>query len=135
MGIAQREVQRANQNPEDEHAKIIEAVRRGGLREAAKIKGSCVLTKDASWDAVFADVDALTSHSTAVVVGTPVALSTRLSERGNDVLTDFQIHVVDSLKGDGKAGDSLVVTAVGGRIQFEDGTSAEVRTPDLAIKL
>ena len=57
---------------QDEHNRLVDAVRRGGLREAARIKGSYAATKNASWDAVFADTESLTSHSALVVVGVPV---------------------------------------------------------------
>ena len=53
------------QNPSDvdDHKRLVEAIRRGGLREAARIKGSYVISKNAGWDAVFADTESLNSHS------------------------------------------------------------------------
>jgi hypothetical protein len=119
---------------EDDHRQVVDAVRRGGLREAAKLKGSYVVTKNASWDAVFDNVEALTSHSTMVIVGIPVESSSRISPEGNNVLTDFRVGVTEVLKGKVPPGNSVTVTAVGGLVRFNDGTSVEVRTPDLEIR-
>src|ERR1041385_6156734 len=72
-----------NSQAQDDHRQLVDAVRKGGLREAAKIKGSYVITRNASWDAVFSDIESLTSHSEMVVVGVPIESSAHISTEGN----------------------------------------------------
>jgi hypothetical protein len=132
--VTVRTAQEPRRQAEDDHRQVIEAVRRGGLREAAKLKGSYVVTRNAGWDAVFADLESLASHSAMVVIGTPIEASSRISPEGNNVLTDFRVSVIEMLKGEGAPGTPITVTAVGGLVRFADGTSAEVRTPDLEIQ-
>ena len=49
---------------------VRDALRRGGLREAAKLKGHYVGDFDPHWDSGRFDIEALTKNSMAVVVGT-----------------------------------------------------------------
>lgn len=128
-----------SQNPAEtqspnEQAQIVDALRRGGIREAARIKGKYVSTKRTSWDVVFADIEALTSHSRSVILAMPTESSSRVSPAGDTILTDFKVNVLDVLKGKVQPGGSLVVTTIGGFVRFEDGTSAEVKTPDFHIQ-
>lgn len=131
-GQTKQEPQRGQ--AEDEHRQLVDAVRKGGLREAARLKGSYVITRNASWDAVFSDIESLTSHSALVVLGVPVQSTSRISSEGNTVLTDFKVNVVEALKGEVTPGSFITISAVGGFVRFDDGTSVEVRTPDLEIR-
>lgn len=121
-------------NNQDEHAQLIEAVRKGGLREAAKIKGTYVISINPGWDAVFSDVESLTSHSGKVIVGIPIGSSSRISPEGDRVLTDYKVSVLEVLKGKTEPGSLETVSVLGGLILFEDGTSAEVKTPGFKIE-
>lgn len=128
-----------SQNPKktqalDENAQLVDALRRGGIREAARIKGNYVTTKRTSWDAVFSDTEALTSHSRSVILAMPTDSSSRVSPAGDTILTDYKVNVLDVLKGKVQPGGSLIVTSIGGFVRFEDGTTAEVRTPDIHIQ-
>ena len=120
---------------QDEHNRLVDAVRRGGLREAARIKGSYAATKNASWDAVFADTESLTSHSALVVVGVPVKSVSHLSSNGADVFTDLTVTVRETLKSDlVPPVTAITVTVLGGHVTFDDGTSVDIQTPDLEIR-
>lgn len=108
---------------------VVSALRRGGLREAAKLKGHYGFDFDPHWDFGRFDIEALTRRSAAVVVGVPKkSLGTRLAQGGQLIFTDYEVSVLEVVKG-AAVGNVVKVALVGGRLEFEDGTSAEVRTP------
>jgi hypothetical protein len=74
------------------------------------------------------DLESLTSHSMAVVIGTPTAQVTRLNDSGDTVLTEYDIKVKEVFKGHPYPDQVIKVRLVGGKITFEDGTSAEILT-------
>lgn len=106
------------------------AVRRGGLREAARLKHEYVSTMNTAWRFKFS-LEGLTKNSSDVVIGVPVSHATQLNEKGNLVTTEYRIQIEQTLKGDLKGDEPIIVTLTGGKIVFEDGTSAEIKTPDL----
>ena len=113
----------------DEAVALRNALRRGGLREAAKLKGNYVEEYDAHLKWGRYDVESLTKNSAAVIVGRfTKQLDTRLLE-GKAIFTDYEVALEELIKGDLKQGQTIVVTLPGGRIFFEDGTSAEQTTP------
>jgi hypothetical protein len=77
------------------------------------------------------DLEGLTKNSSDVVIGVPVNHTTRVNEEGNLVTTEYQIQIEQILKGSLKIDEPITVSMVGGKVVFEDGTSAEVKTPDL----
>jgi hypothetical protein len=106
------------------------ALRRGGLREAAKLKGHYVGEFDPHWDSGRFDIDKLTKNSMAVVVGTVVKKrGARLSDEDQLIVTDYEVIVNETLKGVPTKGDTITISLVGGSLEFDDGTSAEIRTP------
>jgi len=54
----------------------------------------------------------------------------RLTESGLNILTEYEIVVQDTIKGDVIPGSVIIVNLPGGRVDFEDGTSAELKTPN-----
>lgn len=113
----------------DEALKVREALKRGGLREAAKLKGNYVAEHNPHWDWGLFSVEALTKNSVAVVVG---RFTKKLDARLPDsklILTDYEVTVEELIKGDLNQAKTIVVTLPGGSIYFEDGTSAEQITP------
>jgi hypothetical protein len=120
-----------NQTNGDEQRKMVEAIRRGGYREAAKIKGHYVGTVDPYWDWASFDLETLTKSSAAVVIGIPESSKGRLNSNGETILTQFDVRIKEMIKGAPLAENSVVkVALLGGRVDFDDGTSAELRTPD-----
>jgi len=121
----------ATQTPTSEKTvELRDALWRGGLREAAKLKGHFVMEDDPHWDIGLFNVEALTKNSAAVIVGRFTRkLDARLLVRGKLIFTDYEVAVEELVKGDIKQSETIVVSLPGGRIVFEDGTSAEVRTP------
>lgn len=108
----------------------VAAARRGGLREAAKLKGHYVGSQQTSgW--VKHDLESLTQHSLAIIVGTPILASSNLAGDGDRIVTEYKIKVDQLLKGTLKEGALINIVVPGGKVAFEDGTSAEIVTPDL----
>jgi hypothetical protein len=138
LGSARARVPQSQQpqppRTQEEHAQLVEAVRRGGLREAAKIKGAYVVVIDPNWDAVFADIESLTSHSDMVIIGTVNKGTSRVSSEGDAIFTDYDVTLLQVLKGNRRQ-ESMTISALGGLVRFEDGTTAEVLTPDFKIEI
>jgi len=127
-GSASQPQNPAGQNQATQDAIALrEAFRRGGLREVAKLKGHYVGEYDPHWDLLLS-LETLTKDSAAVIVG---RFTKKLDARIPDsrvIFTDYQVAVEELIKGDIKQSET-VVTLPGGRIVFEDGTSAEQLTP------
>jgi hypothetical protein len=112
-----------------ERQQIVEALRRGDLREAARIKGAYVGDFNPYvW--LKYDLEGLTQRSSAIVIGTPTENGSRLHSSGPWVETDYQLKIQRVLKGTVLQGSDIRVSLPGGRVVFEDGTSAETKTPN-----
>jgi hypothetical protein len=114
---------------DDDALKLRQALERGGLREAAKIKGAYVADYDPHYDCGQFSVEDLTKNSAAVIVGRfTKKLDARLLD-GKAIFTDYEVTVEELVKGDLKQATTITVSIPGGRFYFEDGTSAEHLTP------
>ena len=127
---SQRSQDRAQQQPGNDDALALrKAYERGGLREVAKLKGIYVAEHNPHWDWGTFDVESLTKISAAVIIGRfTKKLDARIPDR-NVIFTDYEVVVDELVKGNIKQADTIVVTLPGGRVFFEDGTSAEQTTP------
>lgn len=115
----------------DDFRAVRDALRRGGLREAAKLKGHYVGDFNPHWDSGRFDIEALTKNSMAVVMGTVVKkLGTRLSDEDQLITTDYEVVVNNTLKGVPAKGEKISIGLIGGSLEFDEGTSAELRTPN-----
>ncbi len=131
LTTAQSNVTAAQSNAPGDYIAIRDALRRGGLREAAKLKGHYVEEYDPHWDFGQYDLEGLSKNSAAVIVGVPTKkLASRLEPNGEMIVTDYEVAVREVIKGDLKPGGVVTVSLVGGRVEFEDGTSAEMLTTD-----
>lgn len=115
----------------DESQELVTAVRRGGLKEAARLKKNYVGTERTSGWAKL-DLENLVRNSSTIIVGTPLISASKLSDSGEQVLTDHNVRVEQTLRGDLKPNQVITLTVVGGKVTFEDGSTAEIRTPDLS---
>jgi predicted Rdx family selenoprotein len=129
MHMASAQQPQAQQNPADDSVKMRDAFRRGGYREAAKIKGRFNETVDPNWDFGLFDIEALAKKSVAVIVGVPSNNASRLSAAGDLITTVYEVTAQDVIKGNISPGSTLKVGLLGGTMRFEDGTIAEVETP------
>ncbi|MGH9928402.1 MAG: hypothetical protein ACREA9_04135 [Pyrinomonadaceae bacterium] len=108
----------------------VKAVRRGGLREAARAKGHYASTvRTSGWGKY--DIDSLTKNSVAVIVGVPLTSTSQLSNNNELITTQYQVKTREVLKGDVIEGQLVKVNVLGGRVTFEDGTSAEIKAIDM----
>lgn len=109
---------------------IVTAVRKGGLREGARIKKRFV-SSEPTTGLVKYDLESLTSHSAAVIMGTPVSSFSSLTANGERITTEHTIRVSRVFKG--KLAEEALIRVIvpGGKVVFDDGTSAEILTPDL----
>jgi hypothetical protein len=116
--------------PQEQQEPSTQAVRRGGLREAARIKKHYVSTQNTGgW--IKYDLESLTKNSFAIVIGTPLVSSSDITTNGELITTEYEVKLREILKGDLKENQVVRVSVPGGKITFEDGTSAEIKTPDL----
>jgi hypothetical protein len=107
-----------------------DALRRDGLRGAAKLKGNYVASFDPHFDFWLFSIETLTKNSSAIIVGKPQKrLDSRLSKDGGTIYTDYEVAVEEAMKGLAKDVKTVVVRLPGGRVYFADGTSAEILTP------
>lgn len=121
---------RSQESGQQHDPSLVDAIRRGGLREAARLKGHYVGRVNTSrW--LKYELETLVKNSVGIVVGTPVGRNTQLSPSGNLITTTYKIEVRQTMKGKFPAGDTVDVVLPGGKVVFEDGTSAELKTPDL----
>ena len=120
----------ASQKPSsDDSVALRKAVMREGLRGAAKLRGNYVEELDPHWDWGRFDVEGLTKGSAAVIVGRFTKKLDAHLKGSRVIYTDYEVSVEEIVKGDLKQAKTIVISVPGGRITFEDGTSAEQTTP------
>jgi hypothetical protein len=108
------------------------ALREGGIRAAVKVTGHYVGSAQFH-DVVAMGLDTLVHDSTAVIVGTIEDNRCRLSADGAVITTDYTVTVLESLKGAPVVGTTVTVSIPGGRVEFEDGTWAELVAEDFTL--
>jgi hypothetical protein len=89
-----------------------------------------VSTVDPYWDWASFDLETLTKSSAAVVIGIPESSKGRLDSEGQMIVTEFDVRVKETIKGTHAESSVVKVALLSGRVDFEDGTSAELRTRD-----
>ncbi|MDX6497671.1 MAG: hypothetical protein QOG23_931 [Blastocatellia bacterium] len=107
-----------------------EAIRSGGLREAARIRGHYVGIMTTSHFLKY-DLDSLAAHSGNIIVGSPIDYTTHLIANGQLITTWHRIKILQALKGKLQPDETVTISLPGGKLTFDDGTSAEIKTPDL----
>jgi hypothetical protein len=111
-----------------EQVELRDALRRGGLREAARIKGHYVAEFDPHWDFGLFDIEMLAKNSAAVIVGVPTKIiGGRLTPSGQSIVTDYEVRVKEVFKGSASEGSTVTVSLPGGLVTFDDGTTAELK--------
>ena len=99
------------------------------LKEKAREAGSYVKDRAPKKIGAFSDLAGLTRDSSAVVVGVPGDNVSVLSADGKGITIDYKVSVQYVYKSDLNEGDVITVSVPGGRVSFDDGSTAEVRTP------
>lgn len=78
---------------------LVEAVRRGGLREGARIKGRYVASiRTSGW--LKYDIETLVKNSEAVVTATPGNGVSRLTSDSRQIFTDYEVKLDEVIKAD-----------------------------------
>ncbi len=116
-----------NENGAD-HERVREAIRRGGYREAAKLKGRYIETIDPNWDWANFNLETLTKNSVGVIIGIPQSEKGKLSATGESINTEYEVKIEKIIKGNFLTDSMIKVSLPGGKVEFEDGTSAELQT-------
>ena len=100
------------------------------LRDKAKANGSVTVIANPDGMKRYNDVKSLVHDSSDIVNGGLVETVSRFrTAEERNIVTDFKIVVQNTLKGEILSGEEIIVRGPGGRIQFEDGSSAEVKMP------
>jgi hypothetical protein len=125
------EMQTVTKQPSQGPDPVMVALRKGGLREAAKLKGHYVgIERTSDWGKY--SLESLTKASSIIIVGTPILSSAKVVGVENDrIVTEQLVRVGQVLKGKLHENGLVTVAIPGGKVEFEDGTSAEIKTPDL----
>jgi hypothetical protein len=101
------------------------------LREKARRPGGATLRVFPRSLKRYDDLEALAGDSQEIVRATAVAQASALNKPSESMVsTDYKLAVEEVLKGGLKAGDSVSVNMLGGKVLFEDGASVNVQTPD-----
>jgi hypothetical protein len=117
------------QNDANDADATAQAIRRGGLKEIARIKKHYTGIFDPNYDLINFDIESLARYSAAVVTGRPTASKSQLSANGLLVITEYEIAIQEVIKGVPPPNYTVKITVPGGKVEFEDGTSAELLTP------
>jgi hypothetical protein len=99
-----------------------DARRKGGLREAAKVTGHYRSAVAAEPENNVENIYQLVDWHELIVVGRIVGNRGWLTGDGDAIVTDYSVAVEASLKG--PAVREITVSILGGRVAFEDGTTA-----------
>lgn len=99
------------------------------IKELAKQEHDLVAYQGLNNSAQYTDLNELASHSTAIIIGTAQHNSCQLSADEKRITIDYEVAVQDVIKGDLQKGRALTVSLPGGKVRFDDGTTAEVRAP------
>jgi hypothetical protein len=107
-----------------------EAIRKGGLREVARIRGQYIGFWKTSHFGKY-DLESLAAHSGNIIIGSPIDNTIHLSADGLLITTWYRIKILQTFKGGLHQDETVTVDLPGGKLTFENGTSAEIKTPDL----
>ncbi|MDX6696295.1 MAG: hypothetical protein QOF02_3898 [Blastocatellia bacterium] len=99
------------------------------LKDRARDKGAVVDAQPAKGSKQFADLKELSDNSSAIIIGLPQENVSQLTPDGKSLNLNYKVLVEYVYKGKVKKGDIINVSLPGGKIVFDDGTSAEVQTP------
>lgn len=116
--------------PQNTSSDDSEAIRRGGLREAARIRGHYVGISTTSYFLKY-DLESLAAHSGNIIIGSPIDNTAHLIANGQLITTWYRIKIMQAMKGKLQPHETVTISLPGGKLTFDDGTSAEIRTPDL----
>jgi hypothetical protein len=98
------------------------------LKEKAKQTRNFSDSQNPKDKTVYENLAALANHSAAVIIGTPQRNLSVLSRDGNSISLNYAVSVEYVYKGKLQPGNTVTVSLPGGKIKFDDGSTAEVTT-------
>jgi hypothetical protein len=99
------------------------------LEERARQAGGRLIISDDSPNRIaYNDLADIADNSSAIVIGVAVSNRCRLSADGQYITTDYQVNILESLKGDMPQG-MITVRTPGGLRVFDKSTSAFIQVP------
>ena len=101
---------------------------RRSLKEKAKEAGNFVGSQNPKRVAEFANLAELTAGSSTVIIGTPTKNTSTLSRDGRKLTLNYEVQVEYVYKGKLQEGSTITVALPGGRLKFDDGSTAEIKT-------
>lgn len=108
----------------------------GGLHGAAIAAGGTYrFFYDPNPEAVVADLESFAKQSDAVVIGDVIANECHMALNERYITTDYRVRVIESLLGPHATGDEIILSVPGGRLQFPDGTAAQMEVKQFASPL
>jgi len=111
---------------------VMAALRDGGLRAAAAASGGeYVGSVEWFYEEFENTLESLARRSHVVLIGELGENRAHLSASGEYITTDYRMTVERSLKGGVSPQSSVVFRVMGGRVVFEDGSSASIETKGL----
>lgn len=99
------------------------------LKGKAKQERHFIQTERPAGPGRYVDLSGLAGDSTAVIIGTPQTNMSRLTPDGMNITLDYRVKVEYVYKGALREGALITVSLPGGMVKFDDGSTAEVRTP------
>lgn len=99
------------------------------LKAKAKEDRRFILTETPVAPGRYANLSRLVGESTAVLIGTPQTNISKLTTDGTSITLDYKVKVEYVYKGNLRESDVVTISLPGGMVTFEDGSTAEVRTP------
>ena len=99
------------------------------LKAKAKEDRRFIRTESPAGPGHYASLAALVVDSAAVLIGTPQTNISKLTPDGTNITLDYQVKVEYVYKGNLRESDIVTISLPGGMVKFEDGSTAEVRTP------
>ena len=99
------------------------------LKAKAKEDRRFMVTESPPGPGRYASLSALVGESAAVLIGTPQTNISKLTADGTNITLDYRVKVEYVYKGNLREGDIVTISLPGGMVKFEDGSTAEVRTP------
>jgi hypothetical protein len=105
------------------------------LREVAAANGGHFeMQHNVNTESKASDLSMLGQASDLVIVGRPTTARVQLSPNGKMIYTYYEVAIDETLKG-ARPGRTVVVKIPGGKVTFDDGSVAEIVTPNFEIHL
>lgn len=126
VNAAKRPVEMAGQVAPQQGRKVDADTR--PLKERAKQVGRYISDQPPNRVGAFVGLSDLARNSSAVIIGIPQENVSALSPDGRSITIDYKVRVMYVYKGAAREGDIVTVSLPGGRVGFDDGSTAEIRT-------